>query len=235
MPCWRDRRGVSMRGRRVTLPFSTSTRQLPSATISPPSLNSLPKPSTITTLPGLAGGAPPQRGGRHVDDSRRQQGRLGGTGAPRRAARRGGQPRELLLQLLQREEVAVVRREAHVGDVAQLSQALHDEVADLGRRHLAAGSGAGVEGRLDVFDDGVDLGRAYRELGAGAADAGAHLLARELLAAAVLLGDGEDGLDALVGGEASAAVQALAAAADAVVGLAGVGDLGVGVAAVGAP
>ena len=118
--------------------------------------------------------------------------------------------------------------ETHVRDVIELSQTLHHHIADFLVGDLD--SALSVEGRLDILYQGVDRGGAYRQLRAGAADAGAHLLTGELLAAPILFHNHDRGdLDTLVGGESATAVKAFTTAANTIVGLTRVGDLGIGV------
>src|SRR5215203_112386 len=110
-------------------------------------------------------------------------------------------------------EPAVHRGEAHVGDLVQLLEPLHDEGADLLGRDLPVL--ALVEHRFGLIDDRLQLLQGDRPLLARLEQAAEELLAAELLARAVVLDDHVgDILDLLVGGEAPAAAQALAAAAD---------------------
>ena len=105
-------------------------------------------------------------------------------------------------------------------------QPLHQELADLVGRHLAVG--ALLDHGLDPVDDRLERLHRDRPLLAGLEQALHHLLAVEALAPAVLLDhEVRDLVDALVGGEALAAVEALAAAADdvAFLALARVDDL----------
>jgi hypothetical protein len=85
-----------------------------------------------------------------------------------------------------------------------------------------------LEAPLDAVDDRLDLLRRDGPLLTGELDPGDHLLPIEGLAAAVLLHHhGEDLFDALVGGEAPFATEALTAAPDdgTLVGEARVDDL----------
>src|SRR5262249_45173816 len=121
---------------------------------------------------------------------------------------------------------AVHRREAHERNLVQLAQALHQELADLVGGHLAVG--ALVDHRLHAIRHLFQRLHGHRPLLAGLEQAGQDLLAVEALAPAVLLHhEVGDLVDALVGGEALAAAQALAAAADdlALLALPGVHDL----------
>ena len=136
------------------------------------------------------------------------------------------QPLERGHELVDVLEVAVDRGEADEGHLVELLQAVHQELADLVGRDLAVG--ALLHHGLDPLDDRLERLHRDRALLAGLQQALHHLLAVEALAAAVLLDDEvRDLVDALVGREALAAVEALAAAADhvAFLALARVDDL----------
>ena len=127
-----------------------------------------------------------------------------------------------------RLEAAVDRGEADVGDLVELGELAHHEVADAAGRHLALAE------RAQALDHPVDraldlLGR-HRALAQREHHAAHQLVAVEVGAAAVLLHQARHlEVDALVGGEALLAGDALAPPADGVrleVG-AGVDHLGV--------
>ena len=110
-------------------------------------------------------------------------------------------------------ELAVDRREAHVGDLVELAEPLHHDGADAGRRNLAL-LGIVEEG-FDLVDDPVELDGRNGPLLAGLREAHAQLVAVEPLAPAVVLDDHVgDLLDRLVGGEPAAAGGALPPAPD---------------------
>ncbi len=110
-------------------------------------------------------------------------------------------------------EVEIDRGEAHVGDFVDALQAVHDQLADFAGLALALR-------RVDhkafgVVDDLLQLAHGDRPLLAGAQQAVEDFLALEFLAPAVFLHHHVGNfVDALVGGEALLALQALAAAAD---------------------
>src|SRR5690606_34294347 len=117
--------------------------------------------------------------------------------------------------------------EADVGDLIDRLEAIGDGPADLDRGHLAPT--AAEQPLLDRGDDLLDLLGGNGAFVAGPFEPADDLLPVKGHAGAVVLDDDELGLelDVLVGGEAFAAGQASAAAADgvALVDLAGVDDL----------
>src|SRR4030042_1216915 len=123
--------------------------------------------------------------------------------------------------------------ETDVGYVVQLPELLHHHLADLPARYL--GQPLLVERRLDAVYRRLQRPHRQGALLAGLAYPQEQLLAGELLAAAVLLHHQQARhLGALLGGEALAPGDALAAAADAVLGVPRVDHLRVFKAAVGA-
>src|SRR5688572_22700972 len=118
-----------------------------------------------------------------------------------------------LTEIIGRLEAAVDGGEADVGDLVELGELAHDEVAHARGRHLALAE------RTQAFDDAID--RALDVVGGDRALAqrehhAAHqLVAVEVGAAAVLLHEARHlQVDPLVGGEALFAAHALAPAAD---------------------
>jgi hypothetical protein len=112
-------------------------------------------------------------------------------------------------------EAAIDRGEADVGDLVEPLEPLHHEGADLAGGDLALV--AVVEHRLGLLDDPLERPRRHRPLLARLDQAAEELLAVELLARAVGLDHHVgDLVDLLVGGEAAAALQALAPPADGV-------------------
>src|SRR5437764_1887840 len=133
---------------------------------------------------------------------------------------------DLPLDLLEVHELPVHRRKSDVGDLVQLAQLVHDHLTDLLARDLHPPAAPQVG--LDLVHDRAQL--LLRDVAFLGRLAQAHdqLLRIEILAPAVLL-DHVEGhrLDALVGGEALPAVEALAAAPDGLahLGVAGIHDL----------
>src|SRR6266542_597899 len=120
---------------------------------------------------------------------------------------------QLVEELVGVLELPVDRSEAHVGDLVELPQPLHDERPDLARGHLALLSV--VQSRFDLIHDRVELRRRHGALLAGLDESSPQLLSVEGLAAAVLLHDDVgDLLDRFIGSEAAAAGNALPATAD---------------------
>src|SRR5216683_5341031 len=116
-------------------------------------------------------------------------------------------------------EVHVDGSESHVGDFVEFFQAVHNHFADFGGGELALGGL--VHHAFDFVDDGFEFGRWHRPLFAGFQQALENFLALEAFAAAVLLDDHVGNfVDALIGGEAAAAFEAFAAAANGVAGAA---------------
>ena len=125
--------------------------------------------------------------------------------------------------------------EADVGNGVEFAEAVHHDLPEPG------GGDLGLIEALEVFGNGIDeFGDAFagdRALAAGREEAAFKLGGVELFAVTVALDEfGEAALDALVGGEARAAEDALPAAAygAAIIGDAAVDDLVVVFAAVGA-
>src|SRR5690606_2293001 len=122
----------------------------------------------------------------------------------------GPQPGDLLLEVGQRLEAAVDRRELHVGDLVQLLQRAEDGQADLVRGHLGQAPAADLLLHpLAQHGQGVLGDRAAL---AGAADAGDDLGPGERLGDARALLHHQQ--DRLLGGEPPPAFRAGAAAAD---------------------
>src|SRR6185503_9713830 len=104
-------------------------------------------------------------------------------------------------------ELEVDAGEAHVRDLIDLLEALHDELADALRRPLAVA--AVLYELLDSVDDGLELGGRDGPPFAGAKDAGHDLLPVERLAATVLFDDHVGHfVDALVARESPLALEA---------------------------
>src|SRR5687767_923089 len=110
-------------------------------------------------------------------------------------------------------ELPVDGGEAYVGDLVELLQVLHHEIAQLEGRDLLLRPL--VQPRLDVGHHVVDRLHAHRALLARFEDGAAELLAVEGLTATVALDDvREDVLDVLVGRIAAMTFQAFAAPPD---------------------
>src|SRR5258708_15056961 len=110
-------------------------------------------------------------------------------------------------------EIHVDAGEAHVGDFIELFEAVHDHFADFGGGELAFGGF--VHDAFDFVDDAFEFRRGHRALLAGLQQALQNFLTFETLAAAIFLDDHVgDFVDSLVGGEAAAAFEAFAAAAN---------------------
>src|SRR6056297_789622 len=139
---------------------------------------------------------------------------------------------DLLLELGHVLEAAVNGGEAHVRHLVQFAQLLHHHLAEQGRGDLTLAEGAQP---VDEMADGLlQRLRADRPLLQRPRQAAAELLLVEGLAALVALDDARhDQFGGLEGGEALAAVLALAPTADlpAFRGEPGVDDLGLGVSA----
>src|SRR5688500_13434366 len=120
---------------------------------------------------------------------------------------------ELAHELAHIAERAIHRREADVGDLVQPLQLLHDDGADFLGAHLFLG--AILERRFDLVGDALDGRDADGTFFARLEQTGDELLPLEALARAVLLDHHvRDLVDPLVTGEAAAAVEAFAPAAD---------------------
>ena len=120
---------------------------------------------------------------------------------------------DLLAERVDVLEAAIDGGEAHVGDLVELVQLLHDELADHARGDLALAERA--QPVADALDRGLDRLAADRPLLERLQHARAQLALVEGLARAVVLDHlRHDELRGLEGREALAAGQALAAAAD---------------------
>src|SRR5690606_21345244 len=107
----------------------------------------------------------------------------------------------------------VDRCEAHVGDLVELLQLVHHELADFRRGDLLLGPL--LQRRLDAVGDRLDLRHADRPLLARLQQPRDQLLPLEAFSAAVLLDDHVgDLVDALVAREAAPAAQTLAPPTD---------------------
>ena len=142
---------------------------------------------------------------------------IGTTSAQQRQLAFAGQvafePVEFLAEIGDVLERAVDRGETHVGDVVELAQLRHHELADAARRQLALGGHAQLVHHR--AHRGLDLLLRHRALLQRAVEAEAQLARVEGLAAAVALDDRRQlELDRLERAEALAAGLALAAAAD---------------------
>src|SRR5277367_6337594 len=116
-------------------------------------------------------------------------------------------------------EIHVDGGEAHVGNLVQFLQAAHDHFSDFcGGKFALRGF---VDHAFDFVDDGFELGRGDRALFAGLEQALQDFLAFEAFAAAIFFDDHVGNfVDALVGGKAAGALEALAAAANGIPGAA---------------
>src|SRR3954452_20330314 len=183
------------------------------------------------TAPGVSGGSG-SRGGRHFHRGRCRV--MGATEvvdvrrcAALRESARSAELGDLGLEVGERRERAVDRREPHVGDLVELTQRRQDGEADLVRGHL--GAAAAPDRLLDLLGEQGERVLRHRPAGAGLADAVDDLCAAERLGDAGPLDDAQAG--GLDRGEPAAALRAGPAPADggAVVGLAGVDHPRVGV------
>ncbi len=113
-------------------------------------------------------------------------------------------------------EVAVDRGKAHVGHLIEAGERIHDQLADQGGRNLAFPGG--FQAPNDAVDDPLDPLHLHRPLAQGDGHGAQQFVAVEGLALAVGLDHGQlTQLDPLEGGEAGAAIGALAPPADRVV------------------
>src|SRR5688572_26398415 len=118
-------------------------------------------------------------------------------------------------EVVRRLEAAIHRSEANVGDLVELGQLAHHEVAHARGRHLALAERA--QALDDAIDRALDVVGGDRALAQREHHAAHQLVAVEVGAAAVLLHEARHlQVDPLVGGEALFAAHALAPAADGV-------------------
>src|ERR1700684_282013 len=126
---------------------------------------------------------------------------------------------QLRHELLHVLEVHIDGSESHVRDFVELLELVHDHLADFGGGQLALGRV--VHHAFDVVDDRFEFRRRHRALFARLQQSLQNFLAFEPFAAAIFFDDHVGNfIDALVGGEAAAALQAFAAAANRVAGTA---------------
>src|SRR5688572_14866569 len=120
---------------------------------------------------------------------------------------------ELAQELVHVLELSVDRREADVGDLVELAEAVHDARSDVGRRHLTL-LGV-VQMSFDLIHDCVELSGRNRPLLARLHEPGAKLPSIETFPPAVLLDDHvRDFLDRLIGRETATAGFAFPSPAD---------------------
>src|SRR4051794_13550993 len=131
----------------------------------------------------------------------------------RRSIAVGADPADEFPEILRLAEIAIDRGEAHIGDLVEAGQRLHDEAADDVARYLALARA--LELANHRVDDALDLLGLDRPLAQGDMDRAREFVALERLALPVLLDHRQLAqLDALEGGEARRAIRAEAAPTD---------------------
>src|SRR4029077_18277260 len=120
---------------------------------------------------------------------------------------------DLVLDLLKVHEGAVDGGKANISHLVEATELIHHQLAHFTRWNVNLAPGSQL--RLDLVHDPFDGAVRDLALGGGLHQAAEELLAIEVLPAAIRLPHVErPRLDALVGGEALGALQALAAPAD---------------------